>query len=68
MEPEIGMVISMICTYVQAMMLQKQISRLDKELQQKDNDAYRREHAEKSEWAITEHEKCVSRWDAFFVA
>ena len=33
----------------QAMMLQKQISRLEKELQQKDNDAYRREHAEKSE-------------------
>jgi hypothetical protein len=30
-------------------MLQKQISRLEKELQQKDNDAYRREHAEKSE-------------------
>ena len=33
----------------QAVMLQKQISRLDKELQQKDNDAYRREHAEKIE-------------------
>lgn len=33
----------------QAMMLQKQISRLEKELQQKDNDAYRREHAEKGE-------------------
>ena len=33
----------------QAVMLQKQISRLEKELQQKDNDAYRREHAEKSE-------------------
>ena len=32
----------------QAVMLQKQISRLEKELQQKDNDAYRREHAEKS--------------------
>ena len=30
-------------------MLQKQISRLEKELQQKDNDAYRREHAVKSE-------------------
>lgn len=30
-------------------MLQKQISRLDKELQQKDNDAYRREHTEKIE-------------------
>ena len=30
-------------------MLQKQISRLEKELQQKDNDAYRREHAEKGE-------------------
>ena len=28
---------------------QKQISRLDRELQQKDNDAYRLEHAEKSE-------------------
>ena len=33
----------------QAVMLQKQISRLEKELQQKDNDAYRREHAGKSE-------------------
>ncbi|MBE7003499.1 MAG: hypothetical protein E7425_04320 [Ruminococcaceae bacterium] len=33
----------------QAVMLQKQISRIDRELQQKDNDAYRREHAEKSE-------------------
>ncbi len=33
----------------QAVMLQKQISRLDRELQQKDNDAYRREHAEKIE-------------------
>ena len=33
----------------QAVMLQKQISRLDRELQQKDNDAYRREHADKSE-------------------
>ena len=33
----------------QAVMLQKQISRLDKELRQKDNDAYRREHAEKIE-------------------
>jgi TATA-binding protein-associated factor Taf7 len=33
----------------QAVMLQKQIFRLEKELQQKDNDAYRREHAEKSE-------------------
>jgi len=33
----------------QAVMLQKQISRLEKELQQKGNDAYRREHAEKSE-------------------
>lgn len=32
----------------QAVMLQKQITRLEKELQQKDNDAYRREHAEKS--------------------
>ncbi len=31
----------------QAMMLQKQIARLESELQQKDNDSYRREHAEK---------------------